>query len=872
MKKAYLIAIMALFTVGQTAYAQCTCTAGCDSRTTIPAGFSYGGEGEFCWEATELGTYAQSWGCDVLEITGVDYTNIYVPTGDLLRDASGKYYIYYKAGANGSFHSAGDSIVGCCPGGCNSRWCTCEQYGDMEFDGFNLNNNTWGATEGSQCIWADSYDDWGVHAEFPETSGVKSYPRVGKHLNTNISQLGGCTSSFNVSVPTSGSHETAYDIWVPSEVMIWMNKYGAVGPIAEGWDDQGNPIPSATNVTVGGHTWDVYHGGSNVVSFVRQGNTNSGTVGIGAILNWIKNQGWIGDGPVGSLEFGFEITSAPGGLDFTLNDYSLSVGGGTTSTTTTAATTSTTTTAATTSTTTTAATTSTTTTAATTTTTAATTTTTAAGGVLTSADFESGFGEWVNVTGDTHDWTRDSGGTPSSSTGPSTGANGSTWYVFLETSSGGANTAGDTAYLEGPDIGGDNRTLTFYYHMYGSNMGTLNVDVYSGGSWDNGVWSISGQQHTSSSAAYTQATVNLGAYSGTIRVRFRAVAAGSYRGDMAIDDIEITGGGATTTTTSATTTTTSATTTTTAATTTTTSATTTTTAAAGLTAYYCDVDSMSSSLPMTVGGNLNSKTEATSSQYTAIASSDNSRWTTSDPGSRDEVFLWLENSVTDSGITSIDLTFEGYLSGSSATFSIWARDVANGTWDQIGTTQSIATGSDGTMTRSITSEIGNYVSGQTLIWGVYESTSSQSLNIDYVNVVVNTGGTTTTTAATTTTTSATTTTTSATTTTTSATTTTTAATTTTTAATTTTTAAAGCTCDSGCDGTSRSAPFTQNGSGTYCWQVTSMNYINSWSLNKLEINDVDYTNVWSNSFPAQIGGVWYIYYDSSRSWGHFEAN
>jgi len=54
--------------------------------------------------------------------------------------------------------------------------------------------------------------------------------------------------------------------------------------------------------------------------------------------------------------------------------------------------------------------------------------------------------------------------------------------------------------------------------------------------------------------------------------------------------------------------------------------------------------------------------------------------------------------------------------------------------------------------------------------------------------------------------------------------------------------------------------------------VTSMNYINSWSLNKLEINDVDYTNVWSNSFPAQIGGVWYIYYDSSVPWGHFEAN
>ncbi|MBN1766746.1 MAG: glycosyl hydrolase 53 family protein [Sedimentisphaerales bacterium] len=157
-----------------------------------------------------------------------------------------------------------------------------------------------------------------------------------------------------------------------------------------------------------------------------------------------------------------------------------------------------------------------------------------------SADFESGFGDWVNVTGDTHDWMRNSGSTPSSSTGPSGGANGSTWYVYLETSSGYAYSAGDMAYLEGPALGGSDRVLTFYYHMYGSNIGTLNVDVYDG-SWHNGIWSLSGQQHTSSSDPYTQAIVDLSAYTETIRIRFRAVAAGGSRGDMAIDDIEITG-------------------------------------------------------------------------------------------------------------------------------------------------------------------------------------------------------------------------------------------------------------------------------------------------------------------------------------------
>jgi hypothetical protein len=209
-----------------------------------------------------------------------------------------------------------------------ATWCSSDQWGQTTMGAFIMYNDVWGATSG-QTIYANSASNWGVTANFPETSGVKSYPNASLDMSgKTIDTLGSCTSSFNVSTPSSGSWETAYDIWVPSEVMLWMNKNGAVGPIAASWNSDGTPVAEATNVSVGGHTWNVYHGGSNVVSFVRTSNTSSGTVDILAVLNWIKAKGWItGNSNLASFQFGFEITSAPGGLTFSTNSYSMNCGG-----------------------------------------------------------------------------------------------------------------------------------------------------------------------------------------------------------------------------------------------------------------------------------------------------------------------------------------------------------------------------------------------------------------------------------------------------------------------------------------------------------------------------------------------------------------
>ena len=71
-----------------------------------------------------------------------------------------------------------------------------------------------------------------------------------------------------------------------------------------------------------------------------------------------------------------------------------------------------------------------------------------------------------------------------------------------------------------------------------------------------------------------------------------------------------------------------------------------------------------------------------------------------------------------------------------------------------------------------------------------------------------------------------------------------------------------------------SAPFTYDGAGTFCWQSNNLgSYINSWNLTSLTINGTNFTNIWvgSGSYPAQIGGYWYVSYNGPYAWSHFEA-
>lgn len=79
----------------------------------------------------------------------------------------------------------------------------------------------------------------------------------------------------------------------------------------------------------------------------------------------------------------------------------------------------------------------------------------------------------------------------------------------------------------------------------------------------------------------------------------------------------------------------------------------------------------------------------------------------------------------------------------------------------------------------------------------------------------------------------------------------------------------GNTCDSP---TPVSLPFAKDGTGEFCYSISgNISFVNSWNMEKVEINGQDYTNTWSNSFPPKVDGKYFVYYKGSFPWSHFEA-
>lgn len=151
-------------------------------------------------------------------------------------------------------------------------------------------------------------------------------------------------------------------------------------------------------------------------------------------------------------------------------------------------------------------------------------------------------GGWVNATNgseDQHDWRTDAGGTPTTGTGPTGGANGggpTDNYLYLEAT----NCLNSTGLVFTPCINLANTSLpqlSFSAHMLGSNQGELHVDVLSGGRWHLDVCApLIGNK----GSAWVNATASLMAFSGqVIVVRFRGITGNGGLSDIALDAITV---------------------------------------------------------------------------------------------------------------------------------------------------------------------------------------------------------------------------------------------------------------------------------------------------------------------------------------------
>lgn len=151
--------------------------------------------------------------------------------------------------------------------------------------------------------------------------------------------------------------------------------------------------------------------------------------------------------------------------------------------------------------------------------------------------YENGLGAWQQSQNDDFDWTVNQGPTPSSGTGPSAAYDGN-YYLYTESSDPNSpnKIAGLFARFNFTQL--DNPVLSFWYHMFGSNMGTLTVQASTdnGSTW-NDLWTLSGDQGDQ----WYNAVVNLSQYAlnPDVTLRFWGLTGSGYRSDMAIDLIEV---------------------------------------------------------------------------------------------------------------------------------------------------------------------------------------------------------------------------------------------------------------------------------------------------------------------------------------------
>ncbi|MEM7655519.1 MAG: hypothetical protein AAF399_05265, partial [Bacteroidota bacterium] len=136
------------------------------------------------------------------------------------------------------------------------------------------------------------------------------------------------------------------------------------------------------------------------------------------------------------------------------------------------------------------------------------------------------------------------GATPTGNTGPDDDASGGGGYIFLESSGTNSGDQGIVCF-DCIDLSGATApNLVFSYHLYGSSVGSLSVDIDNGGVITNELL-LTGEQQTTNSDPWIQDTINLAPYVGSvIQICFTGTiladgGGATFNGDMALDEITV---------------------------------------------------------------------------------------------------------------------------------------------------------------------------------------------------------------------------------------------------------------------------------------------------------------------------------------------
>jgi hypothetical protein len=154
---------------------------------------------------------------------------------------------------------------------------------------------------------------------------------------------------------------------------------------------------------------------------------------------------------------------------------------------------------------------------------------------------KNGFFNVQSGTDDDIDWRTNEGPTPTVNSGPDMDHNPGTPagnYLYTE-ASGGCFSMVARVISPCVDLSGStNPRLTFWYHMYGADMGELHVDLFDNGAWINNIMTpVVGDQGN----AWHKASVDLTAYAGnTVKFRLSGITGpNGTASDMAIDDFGV---------------------------------------------------------------------------------------------------------------------------------------------------------------------------------------------------------------------------------------------------------------------------------------------------------------------------------------------